>query len=625
MKPRDFASMTVLFLIVAACPAMASGQAVERIDPPSWWVESQDQVLMLLIEGSGLDGAQVSVADGPIRIVRVEPGREGRALFVELTVPGGADVGRCEIEIAAGGQTIWRGWDLVAKPTRRPEPFGPDDVIYLIMVDRFANGDPANDEPPGGDQLLDRRDTHAYHGGDFAGIRRRLPDLVDLGVTAIWLTPVYRSASTWFAANLGGTPRKMADFHGYCSVDFYNTNPRFGSLSDYRALIDDAHRLGLKVIQDHVLGHTGPKHRWVIHPPTDEWFHGPIDRPPICNFRFGALTNPHAREVDRRGLTDGWFAGILPDLNMRDPRVSRYAIQQSLWWVTLFEADGVRLDTYPMVDRAFWRDWSRRLKAARPEIRVVGEAWVNDAGDLSFFQGGRVGWDGIDPGVDTLFDFPLYQAAITVFSGQAPATVLSQALNRDGIYPRPDLLVTLLDNHDTPRFAALTGVTPERLRLAVTFLLTTRGIPQITWGNEIGLPGNMDDRRDFPGGFPGDSRDAFSAAGRNAQEQTLFATYRNLLKLRKGSLALRRGILTDLFANESVYAYLRQHETERVLVALNLAKGPAEVPLPAEAVGATERLYGEASRVDTPVGPHISLAGESAVVFRLTTIPGTRK
>jgi neopullulanase len=625
MKPRHFASMTVLFLTVLAPLATAPGQAVERIDPPSWWVESQDQGLTLLLEGSGLAGAQVRVASGPIRIGRVEPGREGRSLFVELTVPGRADVGRCELEIAVGGRTIRRGWDLVAKPTRRPTPFGPDDVLYLILVDRFANGDPTNDEPPGGDRLLDRRDTHAYHGGDFAGIRRKLPDLVDLGVSTIWLTPVYRPASTWFAANVGGTPRKMADFHGYCSVDFYETNPRFGSLSDYRSLVDEAHRIGLKVIQDHVLGHTGPEHRWIAHPPADDWFHGPIDHPPICNFRFDAVTNPHAREADRRGLTDGWFAGILPDLNMRNPRVNRYAIQQSLWWVTLFGADGVRLDTYPMVDRVFWRDWSSRLKAACPEIRVVGEAWVYDAADLSFFQGGRRGWDGIDPGIDTVFDFPLNQAAIMAFSGRAPATVLAQALGRDGLYPRSDLLVTFLDNHDTPRFAALPGVTPERLRLAAAFLLTTRGIPQLTWGDEIGLPGHMDDRRDFPGGFPGDSRDAFSAAGRAAQEQTLFATYRNLLKLRKSSPALRRGTLIDLFTNKFVYAYLRHHETERVIVALNLGKGPAEVPLPPEAAGATERLYGNASRVDTPVGPHIALPGESAAVFRLTTFPDSRK
>ena len=563
------------------------------------------------------------MARGPVRVVRVEAGRGGRALFAELSIPAGAEACRCEVEIAAGGQTIRRGWELLARPRRRPEPFGPDDVIYLVMVDRFANGDPTNDEPPGGDRLLDRRDSHAYHGGDFAGVAGRLPYLVDLGVTAIWLTPVYRPAATWFAANIGGTPRKMADFHGYSAVDFYKTNPRFGSLSDYRMLVDQAHRLGLKVIQDHVLGHTGPEHHWVVHPPTADWFHGPLDRPPMCNFRFDALTNPHAREVERRGLTDGWFAGILPDLNMRDPRVSRYAIQQSLWWVTLFEADGVRLDTYPMVDRLFWREWSRRLKADQPEMRVVGEAWVNDSADLSFFQGGRAGWDGIDPGVDTVFDFPLYQAAATVFSGRAPASALAQALRRDGLYPRPDLLVTFLDNHDTPRFAALPGVTPERLRLAVAFLLTTRGIPQITWGDEIGLSGHMDDRRDFPGGFPGDPRDAFSVPGRTAPEQALYTTYRELLQVRKNSSALRRGTLKDLVASESVYIYLRQHETESVIVAMNLAKGPAEVPLPPEAAGASTRLYGDARRVDTPAGPRIALPGESASVFRLSDFAGS--
>jgi glycosidase len=624
MKPRSVTSMTVLFLTVLAPLATAPGQTVDRIDPPSWWAESQEQTLTLLLEGSGLTGAQVRVARGPIRVVRVGPGREGRALFVALTIPAGAEVGRCELEIAAGEQTIRRGWDLVAKPTRRPEPFGPDDVIYLIMIDRFANGDATNDEPPGSDRLLNRRDTHAYHGGDFAGIRRRLRYFADLGVTSIWLTPVYRQASNWFAATIGGKDRNIADFHGYCSVDFYDTNPRFGSLSEFRGLVDEAHRLGMKVIQDHVLGHTGPKHRWSHQQPDNDWFHGPLDHPPVCNFRFDALTNPHAREAERRGLTDGWFAGILPDLNMRNPRVNRYAIQQSLWWVTLFGADGVRLDTYPMVDRAFWRDWSRRLRATHPEIRVVGEAWVNDAADLSFFQGGRPGWDGIDPGVDTVFDFPLNQATVAVFSGHAPASTLAQALGRDGLYPRPDLLVTFLDNHDTPRFASLPGMTAERLRLAVIFLLTTRGVPQITWGDEIGLPGHMDDRRDFPGGFPEDTRDAFTTAGRTAQEQTLFTTYRDLLQLRKNSPALRRGTLRDLVANESVYAYSRQDETERVIIVLNLAKGPAEISLPPEAAGTVERLYGDARWVDTTIGPQIALPGESVAVFRRTTFPGRR-
>jgi glycosidase len=617
MRRRHSARLAVLFLAALAPAMTAAAQVVETFEPPSWWVERDEQGLMLLIEGSGLDGAEVRVARGPIQVARIEPGLRGHALFVDVKVPGQAAASRCEFEIVAGGKTIRRPWELVPKPARHPEPFGPDDVLYLIMIDRFANGDPDNDEPASAGRMLDRRDTHAYHGGDFAGLRRRLPDLVDLGVTAVWLTPIYRQSTEWFAGNIGGTPRKMADFHGYCAVDFYDTNPRFGSLSEYRALVDEAHRLGLKVIQDHVLGHTGPKHRWAARPPADDWLNGPLDKPPVCTFRFDALTDPHAREADRRGVTDGWFAGILPDLNLRDPRASRYAAQQSLWWATLSRADGIRLDTYPMSDRAFWRDWSRRLEATHPGMRAVGEAWVTDVAELSFFQGGRAGWDGIDPGVAAVFDFPLYAAATAVFSGKAPASALAQALRRDGLYPRPDLLVTFLDNHDTPRLAGVPGVTPARLKLAVAFLLTTRGIPQITWGDELGLPGHMDDRRDFPGGFPGDSRDAFTVAGRNPAEQDIFATYRALLHLRKSSLALRRGTLTELVANEAVYAYLRQHGTERLVVALNLGTAPAEVPLPPDVSGAAERLSGEARWIDAPGRPRLELPRESVAVFRL--------
>jgi neopullulanase len=611
------AHQAVLFLGVFAQSLTTTAQVVETIEPPSWWVERDEQELLLLIEGSGLNGAQVRVAHGPIKVARIEPGRQGYALFLNVTVPGKADASHCELEITAGGTTIRRAWELVPKPARQPEPFGPDDILYLVMIDRFANGDPTNDELASADKMVDRHDSHAYHGGDFAGLRARLAHLVDLGVTAVWLTPVYRPSTSWFHGSIGGTPRNMADFHGYCAVDFYDTNPRFGTLRDYRALVDEAHRLGLKVIQDHVLGHTGPKHRWVVHPPTDNWFHGPIDHPPVCTFRFETLPNPHARVADRRGVTDGWFAGILPDLNLRDPRASRYAAQQSLWWATLFETDGIRLDTYPMSDRAFWRDWSRWLKAVHPGMRAVGEAWITDAADLSFFQSGRTGWDGIDPGVDTVFDFPLYSAAVAAFSGHAPASALGQSLRRDGLYPRPDLLVTFLDNHDTPRLAAVPGVTPARLKLAVAFLLTTRGIPQITWGDEIGLPGHMDDRRDFPGGFPGDPRDAFTAAGRTSAEQEIFATYRALLHLRKSSPALRRGTLTELVVNEAVYAYLRQHETERLVVALNLGKTPAEVVLPAEVSGAAERLSGEARWLDATGHPRLKLPGESAAIFRL--------
>ena len=538
-------------------------------------------------------------------------------MFVDVTIPAGAAPrAGCRLEVAAGGTTVERRWDLVAQPTRPAAPVGPDDVIYLAMPDRFSDSDPSNNEPDTvGSAMFDRRDVHAYHGGDFAGIKSKLPFLVDLGVSALWLTPIYRQAPRWYIPP--GVPKRYADFHGYSAVDFYDTNPHFGTPAEYKALVDEAHRLGLKVIQDHILGFTGPRHPWVAHPPTPAWFNGPLDHPPSCTFRFTAATDPHATEAERRGLTDGWFAGILPDLDLRQPRLATYAIQQSLWWATLFEADGIRLDTDPMVVRSFWPEWSRRMNLARPGLVAIGEAWAADPADVAFFQGGRSGWDGIDPGVASVFDFPLHAAITKVFAGAGPASDLAGALRRDGVYPHPDLLTTMLDNHDTPRLAAIPGVTPARLRLAVAFLLTTRGSPQLTWGDEIGAVGHMDDRREFPGGWPGDPRDAFTPAGRTPDEQITFTTYRDLLQVRRETPALRRGSLTSLVADASTYVYVRKLDGQSAIIALNLGPQPAQVTLPADLAGPLpDRPYGPAAWTDCPGGPHLDLPAESATIFR---------
>jgi glycosidase len=503
---------------------------------------------------------------------------------------------------------------------RRPQPFGPDDVIYLIMPDRFADEEPRNNDTGDGDQMLDRASPDAYHGGDFRGILQRLPYLKDLGVTAIWLTPVYRPEPRWLTTKAGEKLRRMAEYHGYCPVNFYDTNPRFGTIEEYRALVAGAHRLGLKVIQDQIVGYTGPRHHWTGSPPFDGWFHGSITNPPPCTFRYEALTNPHADPSDRRGVTDGWFFSLLPDLDTRNPRVRRYAIQQSLWWAARFEADGIRLDTYPLVEREFWRDWSRERAVVIPGLAVVGEAWVLEPAELCFFQGGRPGWDGIDPGVDSVFDFPLYQAITQVFSGKAPAARLSAVLARDGLYPRPEHLVTFLDNHDTPRLAAMPGVGPARYRVAIAFLLTTRGIPQMTWGDELGLPGHMDDRRDFPGGFRGDPRDAFTPSGRSPAEQAAFETWRTLIGLRRSSEALRRGRLIDLGATQTTYAYLREAGDDRLVVALNVGAGPATLRIPAARINGASRvenLFGAASARLDAGALALDLPGESAAVLRI--------
>ena len=606
----------------------AEDPSIDRVEPPSWWPAPLPQQITLLIEGRGLDGAAVRIDGRPLSVGRIEHGLGGRAVLAEVTIPGSAEPGDLHVEVSARGHVLRVPWTLHAAPGRKPDPFGPDDIIYLIMPDRFADGDPSNNEVERGDRMLDRKSPDAYHGGDFEGIRKRLPYLKDLGVTAIWLTPIYRGDPHWLTFASGGPAgpdgqpamRRMAEYHGYAPVDFYNTNPRFGSLEEYQKLVAEIHRLGLKIVQDQIVGYTGPRHQWVNAPPFDRWFHGPVADPPACTFRYDALVNPHAGDAERRGVTDGWFFRILPDLDTGNPRVRRYAIQQSLWWAARYEADGIRLDTFPLVERTFWRDWSRQREAAVPGLSVVGEAWVTDPAQLCFFQGGRAGWDEIDPGVGWVFDFPLHLAVAQVFAGKHPVGRLAQVLARDGLYHRPDRLVTFLDNHDTLRLAGMPGMTPARYRLAIAFLLTSRGIPQITWGDELGIPGHMDDRRDFPGGFPGDERNAFERSGRTPLEQVTFETWKTLIRLRRSSPALRRGRMIDLSVTDTTYAYLREADDERLVVVLNLGAGHATVRIPAQRIQRASRLetiHGAGSARIGDQALSVDLPGESATVVRL--------
>jgi glycosidase len=268
-----------------------------------------------------------------------------------------------------------------------------------------------------------------------------------------------------------------------------------------------------------------------------------------------------------------------------------------------------------MVDRTFWRTWHGRLQEAHPGMRAVGEAMCWDAPLLSFFQGGRVGWDGVDPGVQSVFDFPMGGAAQGVFKGKDPVSSLARGLANDHLYPRPDLLVTFLDNHDLERLASVPGVSPARMRLAAAFLLTSRGIPQLTWGDEIGLPGGLDDRRDFPGGFPGDPRDAFTPAGRTPDEDRLFRTFRALLRLRKDGPALRRGRQTTLIASDDAYVFSRECEGSTVVVAINRAEKSAVLRMPATLKGTAAVLYGEARWTPGPDGAELVVPPETAAVL----------
>jgi neopullulanase len=553
-------------LLQATRGAASSGVTlrIDRSDPPNWWVGLTSSV-MLLIRGKGLQHAMVRTSYPGVQVDRTESRPGGMYLFVWLNISSRAKTGQVSLEVGApGGNTISFDFPLLA-PISAPGTFQgltEDDVIYLIMPDRFADGDLSNDRPPRPPPTYDRSNERAYHGGDLRGIQDHLNYLRNLGITTLWITPIYR--------NDGASPE---DYHGYSAVDFYAINEHFGTLRDFQALVTAAHRLGLKIFLDVVINHTGPRHPWVEQPPDSDWFHGTPDHHLNSAGPLQPLTDEHAPPRASRPLLEGWFANNLPDLNQKNPRIAQYLIQNALWWSEETGLDGYRLDTFPYVPRAFWSRWNRALRAVHPKFATIGEVFDSDPDVTGFFIGGRQQYDGVDSGVTTVFDYPLYFALRNVILRGAPINRLVTVLQHDWLYPQPGRLVVFLGNHDVQRFISGPASSKEKLDLAFSALLTIRGIPQIYYGDEIGMPGgnDPDNRRDFPGGFPGDRQNAFESSGRTAEQEEIFEHVQRLLRLRRDHPALRRGFQWNLWWDDTLYAFARQTGRERLLVVLNNA------------------------------------------------------
>lgn len=555
----------------------ANAPVVTKVEPPSWWINLTPYV-MLLLSGHNLEATQVSCNLQSIVVERTEATAAGDYLFVWLKFGTGLRSGTavCRITTPTGTTSFELPLSARAMKLGKFQGLSHEDVIYLIMPDRFANGDPTNDEPAGGSGTHDRANPRAYHGGDLRGIREHLPYLKDLGVTALWLTPVLRNGAA-------------QDYHGYGAVDLYAVDPHLGTIQDYQELVAEAHKQGIKIFFDFVANHVGPKHPWVAEPPLPDWFHGTqqhhadssadlnstfygkTDKPSIKNDPFETLADPHAPVSMSRNLTEGWFFNVLPDLNTEKPEVADYLLQNSIWWAESSGLDGFRLDTFPYVSRKFWSDWHTRLHEIYPYVTTIGEVFHPDPTITSFFDGGQKRFDRIDSGVNTLFDFPLFFALRDILLRDASVGRIADVLRHDSLYVHPDVLVTFLANHDVPRFASAEGSSPAKVKLAFGLTITLRGIPELYYGDEIGLSGGADpdNRHDFPGGWQGDPKNAFTAAGRTAEQQELFAYVQSLLRLRHEHSALQTGRLWHLFSDETAYVFLRETEEDRVLVAFN--------------------------------------------------------
>lgn len=570
---------TLVWLVLATCAAAAP--TVTKVEPPNWWPGHTLNPVRVLIRGTALTGARVTAAGG-LTVTNMRTNDAGTYVFVDVTIPAETQPGDypLQIQTAEGDVTAPFRLDAPLASAGRFQGFSPDDVIYLIMPDRFANGDPSNDDPAVSRGLFDRKNSHMYHGGDLQGIIDHLPYLKSLGVTAIWITPVYDNTNEPNRRQaVKGEP--ISDYHGYGTTDYYAVEEHFGTMQVLRKLVDDAHRLGLKVIQDQVANHVGPNHPWVQDSPKPTWFHGTAAHHINETWQIWTLPDFHASRRLQTDVLNGWFADALPDLNQEDPDVAQYEIQNALWWMGMAGFDGIRQDTLPYVPRPFWHDWSAALKRQYPDLRAVGEVFDGNPAITSFFQGGVKRWDGIDSGIDSVFDFPTYFDSREVLANGGGMDTLSKTAAEDWLYPKSDALVTFIGNHDVRRFMSEPGATFDRLKLAFTLLLTFRGTPCIYYGDEIGMKGgdDPDNRRDFPGGWQGDARNAFTSAGRTAQENAIWNYVQKLTSLRAKYSALRNGKLTELAVTDHTWTYVRESSEGPAIVAMNNGPDTTQISL----------------------------------------------
>jgi glycosidase len=555
---------------------------------------------MLLVHGDGLNRARFTVDGADVTLDHTQISDNGHWAFLWLKTANAAPQILWVTATNDQGQ-VRRSFTLAERSgdANAHVGFSSADALYLVMTDRFADGNPAKEK-----QGYDRAAAKGRHGGDFAGIEQHLDYLSELGVTALWTTPV---------ASNGDTPDS---YHGYAATDLYAVDAHFGTLEDYRHLSDALHDRQMKLVIDLVPNHIGVGHPWVLDPPAPDWFHGTLENHRLTQSNFYALVDPHAPRQAWSAITDGWFTDAMPDLNQENPLVARYLIQNALWWVETANLDGIRLDTFPYVDRAFWHDFHATLHSVYPHLTTVGEVFNGDPEVTSFFAGG-VARRGIDTGLDTPFDFPVYFSLRDVLIHGKPMTDLARVLRQDSLYPHPERLVPFIGNHDTTRFMTDAGGSAAKLKLALGLVSTLRGMPQIYSGDEIGMDGGGDpgNRHDFPGGFAGDAHNAFTKTGRTATEEEIFAWTSGLLKMRASYPALQTGIEQNLFADEDVIAYIRstdetgcatdQH-TDRLLIVVNKGGQSKVVDLPMEETALAGCTKFQAEEPTTGVTPVLS-------------------
>ncbi len=562
-------NILLILIILTLSTLTISSQIIERVDPPNWWTGMKYNNIELLVKGKALREAKFSTTEKGIKIVDVVYPENPDYVYLNITITEDATTGIKKIDYKIGRKSYVLNYELKSRDRSGNIHRGLTgaDVIYLITPDRFANGDTGNDIIEGmKDKAFDRSSDDARHGGDLRGIINHLDYIKNLGMTATWLNPIEEN------------DMDATSYHGYAFTDHYKVDRRFGTNADYLEYVKESHNKGLKVVKDAVYNHSGINHYLIRDLPSKTWTHN-WDKFTRTNYRASTLMDPYASQADKKLMLDGWFDTSMPDMNQNNIHVSRFLIQNSIWWIEEYGIDALRVDTYPYSDQKFMSRLTKTIYDEYPGFTIFGEAWVTGVTEQVWVTSGFHKGKDFTSYMDGITDFSIKDAIIATvkedFGWDSGVAKIYNALAWDYMYKDPSANVIFIDNHDLDRFLGIAKGNLKDYYMALGILFTTRGIPQLFYGAEI----NMDRggahgylRQDFEGGWPKDKVNKFSSQGRTEEENQTWNYISKLANWRLTNPAVQTGKLMQFVPEDNVYVYFRYNDKQKVMIVVNADK-----------------------------------------------------
>ncbi len=556
---------TILFYLLIFVTPVWAQPIVEKVEPPFWWTGMHNTSLQLMVYGNNISEYTPCINSKGIKLVSAAKVNSPNYLFLDLTIGPKAKPGNFGIKFENNGKFETYKYSLIRRDegSSDRQGFSNKDVMYLITPDRFANGNPENDNHPDMIEQVDRSFQDGRHGGDIEGIANHLEYLKNLGYTAIWVNPVLENNQETFS------------YHGYSTTDYYKVDPRFGSNEEYKSLSEKAGALGIKMIMDMIVNHCGSGHWWMKDLPTEDWINFGNNFVPT-NHQKPTIQDPYKSDYDYKQMVDGWFVETMPDLNLKNPYLATYLIQNAIWWIEYASLDGIRMDTYSYSDMDFMRNWTCSIMNEYPDFNITGEEWSENPNIVAHWQQGKINSNGYTSCLPSMIDFPMQSALRkSLINGNFIDLYAMQA--NDFIYADPDKFVVFPDNHDMDRFFTQVNENLGLFKMGIAHVLTTRGTPQIYYGTEIlftnSTPGHGLIRQDYPGGWHGDSVNAFTDKGLTDQQINARQFMSKLMNWRKEKDVIHSGKLLHFVPADNMYVYFRTNSSEIVMVVLNLNQG----------------------------------------------------